>query len=166
MSVPAAHSPSHSSRVATVLGALVPGSSSLCPPPIPSMLLGIYRVFSNYLLDRKNHLLFCKQYDQWFPSASVILINVGMSGLLVWICSLAVAQLADSGAKVPGLKPQPWHVASHVTRKPQFTHLVCRSSDEVSPALCACCDTSARVERGTWRTGRRNRSVSCQLLAW
>lgn len=49
---------------------------------------------------------------------------------MVWICSLAVTA-TDSGARMPGFKPQPWHLASHVTRKPQFTWLVCRLSDEV-----------------------------------
>lgn len=82
---------------------------------------------------------------------------------MVWSCSLAVTA-TDSGARMPGFKPQPWHLASHVTRKPQFTCLVCRFSDEVPPVPRACCDTPLCVERGTSCKARMNRSVSCSWL--
>lgn len=73
---------------------------------------------------------------------------------MVWICSLAVTA-TDSGARMPGFKPQPWHLASRVTRKPQFACLVCRFSDEVPPVPWACCDTSVCVECGScsWLLG-------------
>ena len=73
---------------------------------------------------------------------------------MVWICSLAVTA-TDSGARMPGFKPQPWHLASRVTRKPQFACLVCRFSDEVPPVPWACCDTLVCVECGScsWLLG-------------